>query len=252
MATREQQQQRPAPEIVIEGSPYWVRRAMASGSIELIKWLAILAMTIDHIDYFLLGREAYPMFAVGRLAMPLFFMLFAYNMARPTAGDRTHFTAMKRLLAFALVAQLPYLGANAWDYAGQLNILFSLFLLACLFYLSDEARTLTGAKRWGAYVAIALVFCASAFVEYGWVGLALGLAARASFRTPTPATLMVLAAALSALYFVNGNQFALLALPVFVAVSHWSLPIRRPPWFIYYGYYPAHIAVLWAMQPLFR
>lgn len=242
----------PTPKIVIEGNPFWVRRDMSSGAVELIKWLAILAMVIDHIDYLLLGRQSYVMFAIGRVAMPLFFLLFAYHMARPTVTEQTHIKTMIRLLAFAFVAQIPYVGGSGENHTGQLNILFSLLLLTSLFYLSDQARALVGARRWNAAIAMVLVLGASSIVEYGWVGLAIGLAARASFRSPTPASLMSLAAALSALFFINGNQFALLALPIFIAVSHMPPPIRRSPWFLYYAFYPAHLALLWAMQPLFR
>lgn len=251
MATRDQTHT-PPPKIVIEGSHFWVRRDMSSGAVELIKWLAILAMAIDHIDYFLFGRQSYVMFAIGRVAMPLFFLLFAYHMARPIVTGQTHLKTMKRLLVFALVAQIPYVGGSGDNYAGQLNILFSLLLLTSLFYLSDQASVLVGARRSLATFAMVLVLGASFIVEYGWVGLAIGLAARASFRNPTVASLMSLAAALSALFFINGNQFALLALPIFIAVSHMNPPIRRSPKFLYYAFYPAHIALLWAMQPQFN
>lgn len=250
MATNDQTHS-PTPKIVIEGSPFWVRRDMSSGAVELIKWLAIISMAIDHIDFYLFGRSSFVMYAVGRVAMPLFFLMFAYHMARPTVSDSTYSRTAVRLLAFGLVAQIPYvLGSGALN-AGQLNILFSLLLLTCLFFCTDMLREFEGVRRWSAVVVVAGLLCASVLVEYQWVGLAVGLAARASFRNPTPASLIGLAAALSALFFVNGNQFALLALPIFIAVSHMNPPIPRSAWFLYYAFYPVHIALLWAMQPLF-
>ena len=48
---------------------------------EFLKWLAIIAMTIDHISEHLLSGFQ-PGRAVGRLAFPLFAMFVAYNYGR--------------------------------------------------------------------------------------------------------------------------------------------------------------------------
>src|SRR5262245_62087120 len=90
---------------------------------ELLKWLGVVAMVIDHANSYLLDG-AYPwMYQVGRLALPLFaFSLGCGLGSRPVAA---RVGVMRRLLGFALVAQLP---AVLVRHDAVLNVLFTLFL----------------------------------------------------------------------------------------------------------------------------
>jgi hypothetical protein len=74
---------------------------LSSGSVEALKWLALVAMTGDHINAFFYGRELPFLTELGRLAMPLFGMVLAYNMARPKAD---HGRLMLRLSLFGVLA----------------------------------------------------------------------------------------------------------------------------------------------------
>ena len=52
------------------------------GGIEALKWLALASMILDHINKYLFNYSIDYFFEIGRLAMPLFGFIFAYNMAR--------------------------------------------------------------------------------------------------------------------------------------------------------------------------
>ncbi|WP_172838976.1 TraX family protein [Legionella micdadei] len=50
-----------------------------------MKWIALVSMTIDHINRFFYASSIQTLYCIGRLAMPLFAFIFAYNLARPDA-----------------------------------------------------------------------------------------------------------------------------------------------------------------------
>nr|WEG85486.1 trbP [Escherichia coli] len=60
---------------------------IADGTIEALKWLALLAMTGDHVNKYLFNGTLPYLFEAGRLALPLFVFVLAYNLARPGALD---------------------------------------------------------------------------------------------------------------------------------------------------------------------
>ena len=48
------------------------RMVLSSGSLEALKWLSLLLMTLDHVNKHLLHASVPELFAAGRLALPLF------------------------------------------------------------------------------------------------------------------------------------------------------------------------------------
>ena len=88
---------------------------------EILKWLAIVTMTIDHT-----GAVLYPEYValriIGRLSFPLFAYLLVLGL-ESTRNVKNYFT---RLFLFALVSQIPFylaLGVQPWEH---LNIFFTL------------------------------------------------------------------------------------------------------------------------------
>lgn len=45
---------------------------IADGTLEVLKWLALLMMALDHINKYLLDESSTTLFALGRMVMPLF------------------------------------------------------------------------------------------------------------------------------------------------------------------------------------
>lgn len=77
--------------------------------LDLVKWLAMLSMLIDHLRY--LWPDAYGLFVIGRLAFPLFCLGIAANVVRTQSGElfsESNARYLGWLLAFSLLSELPY------------------------------------------------------------------------------------------------------------------------------------------------
>ncbi|HBO2234324.1 TPA: hypothetical protein L4G82_006185 [Pseudomonas aeruginosa] len=116
---------------------------IADGTIEALKWLALLAMTGDHVNKYLFNGTLPYLFEAGRLALPLFVFVLAYNLARPGALERGLYgRAMKRLLAFGLVASVPFIAlggvVGGW---WPLNVMFTLLAATAMLYLVERGRS---------------------------------------------------------------------------------------------------------------
>ncbi|TNB81412.1 conjugal transfer protein TraX [Pseudomonas sp. Fig-3] len=78
-------------------------------NLDLIKWLAMLTMLLDHLRYVWPDTEW--LFIVGRLAFPLFCLGIAANVARSQSGalytdDNVRYLGW--MAAFAVISELPY------------------------------------------------------------------------------------------------------------------------------------------------
>lgn len=199
---------------------------MTSGGRELLKWLALVLMTGDHVLK-IFGLGYVPMVSeLGRVAFPLFALVMAYNLAQP---DADVVKSVRRLAMWGAIAQPVH--ALAFGYWIPLNILLTFALCAAAVYAASE-------RRWVVLAFAAVVL--PAFVDYHWAGVAFVLLAWFGFRTGRP--LLVLAGFVPLCLF-NGNLWALVALPVVAALSgvRWHLPRGR---WAFYGYYVGHLAVL--------
>lgn len=108
---------------------------MNAGALFAVKWLAVISMTVDHINVVLLDRSIPLLFWLGRLSYPLFAFLIAYNAAFRTANINRYF---RRLIWFGLLSQLPYQLALAPQGEFRLNIFATLAL--GLFAVATAAR----------------------------------------------------------------------------------------------------------------
>ena len=59
-----------------------------SGNIELLKLIAAFLMTIDHINKYLFNSTIVLFFEFGRLSMPIFMFILAYNLAHKATFSR--------------------------------------------------------------------------------------------------------------------------------------------------------------------
>lgn len=216
---------------------------LANGSIEAVKWLALVLMTLDHINKYLL-HDAYPaLFAVGRLSMPLFAFALAYNLARPaTLEGGAYSRVVKRLAVIGALASAPFiaLGGLGWGW-WPLNVMAMLLVASSVMWLWERGG------KWNAAGAVAVFLAGGAVVEFWWPGVALCVAAWRYFKRPSWSSLVACIFSVASLYIINRNLWALAAFPVFFLASkvNPSLPRLRSA---FYAYYPAHLAVLWAIS----
>lgn len=201
---------------------------MTSFSREWLKWSALLLMTGDHVNKVLLAG-AYPWLSeAARVVFPIFAVILVYNLHAhpdPQAIRR----AMHRLLIVALIAQ-PF-HAWAFGYWLPLNVLATLWLGLRIVHAP-------------LHVGVLLFVFAGFFVDYQWSGLLVILGASHMLRHPRtwhgPA---LLGLGVTSLLFVNGNAWAVLALPLIWLLRHVDGTFPRSRW-TFLGYYVGHLALL--------
>lgn len=209
------------------------------GSIELLKVIGVVCMTCDHVNKYLFNGTLPYLFEIGRLALPLFLFVLAYNLNRPNALTKAVFSRIAlRLFIFAAIATVPYVllgGVDEWYL--PLNILFTLLIVACMAFALNSGRAI------GFAVSFLLFLLGGAIVEYGWLAIAIGVTVWAAIRNKSYLLAIVAIISCAALHFINLNYFALLALPVIGFCLYFSPNIIRFKYF-YYAYYPLHLFVL--------
>ena len=139
-------------------------------AVPLQKPRGIPQMCIRDSNKYLYAEKLPVIFQLGRVVMPMFGFVLAYNLARPDALARgVHGRMMYRLTLMGLAASPMciilngmFVTASAW---WPLNILFMLLLVVSLTYLIDRG----GAKCYA--LATALFILGGAFVEYLWMGV---------------------------------------------------------------------------------
>lgn len=216
------------------------RLALSDGSVEALKWLGVVLMTLDHVNKYLLHGSVAWIFDIGRLAMPIFAVVLAWNLARPGTLERGVYGRVTARLAIAgALATLPFvaLGGLGWGW-WPLNILATLLVAAGVMFLVDRKQCV---------LAAVLFLVGGLFVEFWWPALAIAVGAWSYFRRPSwPALLLSLAGFVS-LYLVNHNFWALATLPLIVLASRVDLSVPRLRW-VFYAFYPLHLAAIWAVR----
>lgn len=200
--------------------------------IECAKWLGFVAMLADHTNKALFAGELVGWSEFGRLTFPL----FAYALG---SGLRSHAdmgSVEKRLWMWALASQVPF-----WLLWGRsdLNVLFALaggvtFVQAC-------------ARR--DYLLCAVLAIGSTWVEFGWFGLGMVVASIYVARSQSLEVTCGWVASLALLGLSNGNDYALLSVPVLYLVQFVQLRVPRMRG-VFYPLYPLHLLVLAAIVAL--
>jgi hypothetical protein len=211
-----------------------------NGVLEAAKWIALVIMTIDHVNTYLLhGRHAW-MYQVGRLAMPLFGIVLAAHLSCPDAlernGPATRMTM--RLAGFGLLAQIPFtwLRGGPWP-PTLLNTMALLLLVVVFLRLRASDRLLHRVAGWG------LLVIGGATVEFWWIGAAVILAVRSWLMEPTAVSALGVSLAFALLCVLTKSLVPPLALPLVYVLAHHrvSAPSLR---LLFYSYYPLHFAAL--------
>ena len=218
---------------------------LSSGTLEALKWLALLLMTLDHVNKHLLHASVPELFAAGRLALPLFGFVLGYNLARPGAlASGGYSRTARRLAIFGTIATIPFiaLGGLGWGW-WPFNIMATLLVATLCAWLVEVGGTARLAAAAAAFIV------GGALVEFWWPGLAVCLLAWAYCRRASWLRLALWIGALASLCVINRNLWALAALPLIFAAGQVKINVPRGR-LGFYVYYPAHLAVLWIVAHL--
>ena len=220
---------------------------IADGTIEALKWMGIVLMMLDHANKFLYGGQFPWMFQAGRVVMPLFTFVLAYNLSRPDALARGAYrrTAV-RLCVYGLVATLPFVAIKgAIVYGWPLNILFTLLLSTLIIWMLDQRKP---RMMW---LIVPLFVLGGMLPEFWHMGVAGTVAAWYFCRNPRVESLAVWVLMLAALWLINQNYYALAVLPLLYVATRFNFHVPRYR-HVFYVFYPAHLAVIWVLQVLAR
>lgn len=221
------------------------------GALDLLKWLALLSMVLDHLRY--VGYSLDLLYVPGRLAFPWFCLAMAANISRSRAV--THqWRYLGWLLLFSAISEIPYrLFIPDPD---TLNVLPTL-ALGLLVARGWQDRTLQSRL-----LAVGALILAALFAQqlmFGFFGVLLPLVLLLVFRRPgyfslLPGLICLAANQWEVLYHAArfGNYAAILGL-VACLIAPWSglvllrharrcnpPPMRR--WA--YALYPLHFLLL--------
>lgn len=216
---------------------------ISDGAIEVLKWLGIVLMTGDHVNKYLFNGTIPVLYNAGRVALPLFVFVLAYNLARSGALERGVYPrAMKRLALFGVLATPVFCGLGGlWAGWWPLNIMFELMALTGILYLLETPTA-------GNLVAAVGVFLiAGSSVEFWWPGLAFGVSVWWYYKRLDWVPLVIAFVSLASLWLVNGNLWALTVIPVILVASRLDRRVPRLRW-VFYAYYPLHLVALWLVR----
>ena len=232
-----------------------------SSSLDLIKWLAMLTMVIDHLR--LVWPELSSLFIPGRLSFPLFCVAIAANVARSKPGELLTPASGRYLalmLLFAAISEVPYRYIST---SGSFNIMVTLALGLVIAWGVQHRTLLSGAM---ALIALSVAYVLNDSLMYGVYGALVPAAVLLAIKRP--GALWLLPAALSLLSNTRSSSivtkamglevYSLLVLSAAFAaplIGLWLLrqtfsfkvwPVRR--WG--YWFYPGHLAALQAIRLL--
>jgi hypothetical protein len=214
---------------------------------ELLKWIAIITMTVDHV-----GAILYPEFTVLRFIGRLSFPLFAYLLMLGTETTRNIRNYFIRLFIFAFISQVPFFLALDCGPFDSLNIFFTLSagLLFIHFF-----------KKGSLFVVVPLLASLVLPFDYGIYGIAMiGCMYILKENTKFGVFSLVL---LNMLFLVplNTQFLSISAIPLILLHKNGSLNItketseevRIPLWrkYFFYVYYPLHLTLLYLVKLYF-
>lgn len=235
-----------------------------------IIYFGLISMLIDHIGL-LFFPDQLIFRSIGRLAFPIFAWALAQGF-RYSSNRRAYF---KRLVVFAFISQLPYsfLNPGAIFTLYKLNQLFQFALSFILLNLYEKRKK----SKWFYLLAMGLLllpdliqyFFPPFSLGYGSYGLMLSLLfylIRDPFEQILGYVLISIYGSISS-GLIYGTSFSviiqgfagldgfifqwrsILALPL-IQISE-RLPKKRVPKYLFYFFYPVHIAILVIIYKVF-
>lgn len=223
----------------------------------ILKIIALITMTIDHIGIVLLNNNIYCRL-IGRLSFPLYCLLIV-NGFYHTSNSKKY---LLRLFIFALISEFPFDLAFNTNFLDSQNIFFTLTFGLLLITLIDTIykKNINGLLKF-IYISV-LVFIISFINEimrndYGWFGIILIFIFYICYgnKNINKIYLMLGLAVVNILYFIiNKNVFELMSIldVIFIILfENKTIKINKTIKTICYFYYPVHLLILFFIKYLF-
>lgn len=237
-----------------------VRSPTRSAALDLVKWLALLTMLLDHLRF--VWPDVSGLFVPGRLAFPLFCLAIAANVHRTSRGEvfsHANHRYVGALLVFALISEIPHRMLVGTDSA-TVNILPTLALGLVVAWAVHHRTTSSIVLT---VLALAVSLSLERWIMYGVFGVMLPAALLMAIGRPRliwllPSALCLLANCSPELQrdAIVGELYPLLLVGVLIGapvLGLWLLGREvnfSTPQVGRWGYwfYPAHLLVLCLAQ----
>jgi hypothetical protein len=229
-----------------------------SSSLDLIKWLAMLTMVIDHQR--LVWPEMSTLFIPGRLSFPLFCVAIAANVVRSKPGELltvANGRYLALMLLFAAISEVPYRYIST---SGSFNVLVTLVLGLAIAWGWQHRTVLSAAM---ALMAAAIAYVLDDPLMYGFYGALVPAAVLVAIKRPgalwlLPAALCLLSNTRSSIVTraLDLEIYSLLALSTAFAAPLIGLLLLRQTFTFKvwpvgqwgYLFYPGHLAALQVLR----
>ena len=202
---------------------------LSDSTLTALKWLCLPLMFLDHLDWLILDNSLGFHQRVGRIVFPIFGYILAYTLARTDHAARLRL--LKRLVFFAMISTPAYIALKG---IFPLNILWTFVIVLAVVMLVERGST---------FLAGICFLTLPFFVDYQWPGVLVVLGGWAAYRYDQPIVGLVCLAGLVQLQSINGNYYALFALPVMYLATLFVWKLPRAKW-AFYSFYPAHLYAL--------
>lgn len=215
-----------------------------------LKLIAMIAMTADHLGLIFFPQSV-ALRLIGRLAFPI----YAYMIGEGCRHTRSMPKYFGGVAAMAFACQMVYWLAQGSLYQSIL-VTFSLSIALCM--LAEMATERGGILSWVVFgVGTAAVLFVTEFlpallpgtdyaVDYGFWGVLLPVGVYLARDRKTSLAYTAVFLALLAPELWEGQWFALAAIPL-LALYNGRRGKLNIKW-LFYFYYPAHLAVLWGIS----
>lgn len=222
-------------------------------SAAVLKYLAVISMLVDHTAHALYAlpaiRPAYQsMRFIGRFAFPV----YCFFIVEGFEHTHSRWKYLRNLCIFAALSQVPFVKAlfPQNHILGKLNVYFTLVLgLICIWVLDNAMKA--GSRRELHAAAAALCVCALAYaahrlsVDYRYGGVLLIVL---FYLLRKHRALALLAGYIWISYY---NPTEVFAFPAFLLLMLYSGKRGRQNKWLFYAFYPAHLAVLAVLRVKF-
>lgn len=219
-----------------------------------LKLIALISMTFDHVGLALLG-DFLPFRIIGRLAFPI----FAYMIAEGCRYTRNKLRHFLQIFLLGVLCQLVMFYVTGSLYQGILIVFsVSIPLLYCVQWAQRRKRVLPWlvslAAVLGAFVLYRLLlrvlegtdFC----LDYGFIGALLPVLIGLHPNRRVKNLLAAVGTVAVCLVFGGIQWFSLLALPLLLLYN--GERGKRNTKYLFYIYYPAHLALIYGLQFLLQ
>ena len=223
---------------------------------DILKIIALLTMTLDHIGYILTPSFETSLRLIGRISFPIFVFLLVFNLNQKDLFKKY----LTRLIIFAIITSLA-LGPLKYILKNllPLNIFWSLLLGTTAIYIIKKINTdLKNNKSRFIIIAYILSICAtlSILTDYEIYGFLYILNFYYWFKTKNKIFAII---TLTLSFFVNlhisipASIISCLTTFILLLPKSRSKKTKRflKPWWLFYAYYPIHLAILYIIRIYF-